>query len=114
MDKTEKAVLRKRYQLAVELVHLLREYGIYIRVTCPRCGLEGTLTVLTHKHGYLYLVVRHSDKKTHAVPRSQINEVLCKIDRELVRIFELYKMHSEKFCTDAQDRAGEGLVLEGV
>jgi hypothetical protein len=90
-----------RYEMAVELVRALRKMGIVIRVVCPRCGAEGTLSVL-RQDGYTYLIVRHLDKSTHTVHRSQLDEVLstlCRVKKDLEYILELYKKDVE-LCTD--------------
>ncbi len=92
MDKKEyvEAIQRRRqlYEAAVELVKELRRMGVVIPVTCPVCGLEGSLNVLRSR-GYLYLVVRHSDKSTHSVSKSQLEAVLaglCVVVNDLLRI----------------------------
>jgi RecJ-like exonuclease len=100
------AVWRRRseYEAAVELVRVLRSMGVVMRVKCPRCGGEGSVSTLM-SNGRYYVVVRH-DKSTHTVPKPNIGEVLqklCEVKKELVRVLELYKKYEEggiKFCAD--------------
>jgi len=106
MGKTEeRALLKRRYKTALELVQVLLEHGIYLHVQCPRCGSEGVLSIL-ESNGYTYLVVRHPDKKTHTIPKSRAGDVLCKVERDLAHILtqllEIYKSAGGAgFCTDA-------------
>jgi hypothetical protein len=96
--------------MAVELVDYLKQHGFWIRITCPRCNAEGTLTTL-NQFGYLYLVVRHIDKRTHTVPKRRVDEVLCRVEQNLAQtlkqILEVYKKYENvsgnKHCTDAAE-----------
>jgi hypothetical protein len=107
-EKEEKTLLKRRYRLAVELVDLLRQYGFFIYMRCPKCGAEGTLTTLVTRR-YIYLVVRHPNKYTHTISKPHVGEVLCRIEQVLahilVQILEIYKKHTNgdvKLC----DREG--------
>jgi hypothetical protein len=105
----ERILLKRRYRQAVELVELLRQYGLLLRIKCPKCGDEGTLTTLMSQ-GYTYLVVRHPNKHTHAIPKRHVNEVLCRIEQDLTHIFEqileIYKKYTNnsdvKLCADRE------------
>ncbi len=92
------------YQAATELVRMLRGLGILVRVKCPKCGSEGTLSVLAYHGGYNYVVVRHPDKSTHTVTFHQLHqlrEALCEVKKDLERILNQFKKCEEKgftFC----------------
>jgi len=94
------------YDVAVELLGALRSLGVIMHVKCPRCGIEGSLSVIRHRNGYKYIVVRHPDKSTHMVPRNQIGDVLrelCEVKKDLEYILKQYRKYEEsgvKFCVD--------------
>jgi hypothetical protein len=94
------------YDAAVELVMMLRGLGVIMHAKCPRCGVEGSLSVLRHKNGYSYLVVRHQDRSTHLVARQKISEVfreLCEVKKDLEYVLKQYKKYEErgiKFCAE--------------
>jgi hypothetical protein len=100
----ERVLLKKRYSLAVELVELLKQHGFWIRLACPRCGAEGTLSTLATPNGYVYLVVRHPSKNTHTIPKKRVGEVMCKIEQDLERILEIYEKYVSgvNFCNTAE------------
>jgi hypothetical protein len=100
------AVWKRRtleYEAVVELVRALRDMGITMRAVCPRCGAEGSISILDY-NGYTYVVIRHPDKSTHTVPRRRIIELtseLCRVKKELEHILQIYKKHEEggiKYC----------------
>ena len=100
------AVWKRRileYEAVIELVRALRSIGVVMRVKCPRCGAEGSVSTLMSNGGY-YVIVRHPDKSTHTVPKSHIGELmpeLCRVKKELEHILQIYKKHEEggiKFC----------------
>jgi hypothetical protein len=95
----EKRTLKRRYRLAVELIETLRQYRLFFHVECPKCGTDGILTTLATR-GYVYLVVRHPDKSTHSIPLIRIDEVICSIGQDLLRIFEVYKRYNAELCAD--------------
>ncbi len=110
MDEKIQAIRRMRlqYEAAVELVQALRSTGVVVRAVCPKCGAEGSISVLISS-GYSYLVVRHPDKSTHAVPKSQVGEVLpvlCNVKKNLEQILELYKKHEKTGTICADGRTG--------
>lgn len=92
------------YEAATELVRMLRGLGVIMHIKCPKCGAEGSLSVIRIRNGYNYVVVRHSDGGTHAVSRSQIREVfreLCEVKKDLEYVLSQYKKYEErgvKFC----------------
>jgi hypothetical protein len=61
-----------------------------IIVKCPRCGREGTLSIL-ERGRYTYLVVRHSDGATHTLTHhiDVALEELCRIRKELEQVCNL-------------------------
>ena len=68
----------------VERVRRLRR-AVRISVKCPKCGREGVVSVL-ERGRYRYLVVRHGDGSTHALPQQHVGvvlEELCRIRKEL-------------------------------
>jgi|GEM_PF-6237795 hypothetical protein len=106
--KDKLAVWKKRiqeYEAVVELVRALRDMGIAVRAVCPRCGVEGSISVLNY-NGYMYVIIRHPDKSTHTVPRHRVNELipeLCRVKKDLEYILQIYKKHEEggvKFCAE--------------
>ncbi len=94
------------YEAATELVRMLRGLGVIMHIKCPKCGTEGSISVLRHRHGYHYVVVRHPDRSTHIVPRHQLSEVLrelCEVKKDLEYILAQYKKYEErgiKFCAE--------------
>ncbi len=96
------------YDAAVELVRMLRGLGVIMHTKCPKCEAEGSLSVIRHRNGYSYVVVRHPDRSTHLVPRHQVGEVLrelCEVKKDLEYVLSQYRRYEErgvKFC------AGEG------
>jgi RecJ-like exonuclease len=92
------------YEAATELIRMLRGLGVVMHITCPKCGAEGSVSVLRHRHGYSYIVVRHPDRSTHIVPRHQLSEVfreLCEVKKDLEYILAQYRKYEErgiKFC----------------
>ncbi len=96
------------YEAATELVRMLRGLGVIMHIKCPKCGAEGSLSTIRHPNGYKYIVVRHPDRSTHAISRSQIREALrelCEVKKDLEYVLSQYKKYEErgvKFC------AGEG------
>ena len=93
------------YNAAVELVKMLRGLGIIMHTTCPKCGTEGSLSIL-RSNNYDYVVVRHPDRSTHIVPKHQIKEVfkeLCEVKKDLEYVLDRYKKYEErgiKFCAE--------------
>ena len=96
------------YDAAVELVGMLRGLGVIMHAKCPRCGIEGSLSVLRHRNGYNYVVVRHQDRSTHLVARHKISEVfkeLCEVKKDLEYVLNQYRKFEEreiKFCAEGQ------------
>jgi hypothetical protein len=96
------------YDAAVELVSMLRGLGVIMHAKCPRCGIEGSLSVLRHRNGYKYIVVRHQDRSTHLVARHKISEVfkeLCEVKKDLEYVLNQYRKFEErgiKFCAEGQ------------
>ena len=96
------------YDAAVELVGMLRGLGVIMRVKCPKCGIEGSLSVLRHSSGYNYVVIRHQDRSTHMVPRNQLSDVLrelCEVKKDLEYVLNQYRKFEEreiKFCAEGQ------------
>jgi hypothetical protein len=95
------------YELVVDLVRMLRGMGIFMHAKCPRCGYEGSVSVVETKNGYRYLVIRHSDGGTHAVPKTEISSVmreLCEVKKDLEYIlkrFEEYEKGAKlKVCVE--------------
>jgi len=96
------------YEAVVSLVDMLRGLGVYLHISkCPRCGAEGTLSVVVSKHGYRYLVVRHRDGSTHGVARTQITDEmfkeLCEVKKDLEYILKRYSDFERggvKFCEE--------------
>jgi hypothetical protein len=111
-EKLETRVWKYRkypeYDAAVELVKMLRGLGIFMHAKCPRCGAEGSISVLRHTNGYNYVVIRHPDRSTHMVPRHQISEVfreLCDVKKDLEYVLSQYRKYEEsgiKFCAEGQ------------
>jgi hypothetical protein len=106
------AVWKRRvleYEAVVELVQALRDMGISVHAVCPRCGSLGSIGILKSS-GYTYLVIRHPDRSTHAVPRHRIFELspeLCRVKKELEYILQIFRKHEEgvKFCADEKPAA---------
>jgi hypothetical protein len=100
--------LGKQYDAAVELVSMLRGLGVYLHAKCPKCGTEGSISVLRHTNGYNYIVIRHPDRSTHMVSRNQVSEVfkeLCEVKKDLEYIINQYRKYEEngvKFCIEGQ------------
>jgi hypothetical protein len=97
--KGGKAGFKTEYEAVAELVRMLRNMGIMMTAECPKCGTEGSVSVLRHPHGYIYIVVRHSDRSTHVVPRHQLSEVLrelCEVKKDLEYILAQYKKYEER------------------
>jgi rRNA maturation protein Nop10 len=96
------------YDAAVELVKMLRGLGVYMHIKCPKCGSEGSISVIKHPNGYSYVVIRHPDRSTHMVPRNQISEVfreLCEVKKDLEYILKQYRKFEEsgvKFCIEGE------------
>jgi len=96
------------YDAAVELVKMLRGLGIYMHTKCPKCGSEGSISVIKHPNGYNYVVIRHPDRSTHMVPRNQIIYVfmeLCEVKKDLEYILKQYRKYEErgiKFCAEGE------------
>jgi len=95
------------YDAAVELVKMLRKLGIPMYAKCPKCGAEGSVSVVTLRgRSYSYLVVRHRDKSTHAVPKQKLGEVLkelCEVKKDLEYVLNQFKKYEErgiKFCAE--------------
>jgi len=94
------------YDAAVELVKMLRGLGVYMHTKCPKCGREGSISVIRHQNAYNYVVIRHPDRSTHMVPRNQIIYVfmeLCEVKKDLEYILKQYKKYEErgiKFCPE--------------
>jgi hypothetical protein len=94
------------YDAAVELVKMLRGLGVYMHTKCPKCGREGSISVIKHPNGYNYVVIRHPDRSTHMVPRNQIGDVfreLCEVKKDLEYILKQYRKFEEsgvKFCIE--------------
>jgi hypothetical protein len=93
------------YDAAVELVKMLRGLGIPMHAKCPKCGAEGSISVVTVRgRSYSYLVIRHRDKSTHIVPKQKLGEVLkelCEVKKDLEYIIERFKKYEQmgiKFC----------------
>jgi len=88
------------YDAAVELVKTLRELGIPIYAKCPKCGAEGSISVVTLRgRGYSYLVIRHKDKSTHGVPKEKLGEVLkelCEVKKNLDYALNQFKKYEER------------------
>jgi hypothetical protein len=83
----------------------LRGMGVILHVgKCPRCGAAGSLSVVTTKSGYKYLVVRHPDGGTHTAPKSDMSEIfreLCEVKKDLEYILDRYREFERrgvKFC----------------
>jgi len=95
------------YEAATELVRMLRGLGVMMHVSkCPRCGAEGSISVVTTKSGYKYLIIRHPDGSTHTVPKTHMSEVLrelCEVKKDLEYILKWYREFERggvKFCED--------------
>jgi len=94
------------YDAAVELVKMLRGLGVYMHAKCPKCGREGSISVIKHPNGYNYVVIRHPDRSTHMVPRNQIIYVfmeLCEVKKDLEYILKQFRKYEErgiKFCAE--------------
>ena len=67
-----------------DVAEYIRKLRRVTRVKCPKCGREGTLSIL-ERGRYTYLVVRHSDGSTHTLSQhiDVVLEGLCRIRREL-------------------------------
>jgi recombinational DNA repair protein (RecF pathway) len=96
------------YDAVVELVKMLRGLGIpmYIK-ECPKCGAEGSVSVVKVRGGgYSYVVIRHRDKRTHVVPKQKLELVLkelCEVKKDLEYVLNQYKKYEEsgiKFCAE--------------
>jgi hypothetical protein len=96
------------YEAVAELVKMIRGLGILMHARCPKCGAEGSISVVRHRSGYYYVVVRHPDKSTHAVSRDKLSVVLrelCEVKKDLEYIINQYKKYEErgiKFCEAEQ------------
>jgi hypothetical protein len=110
-DKVEKVWKYRKYpeyDAAVELVKMLRGLGIIMNAKCPKCGHEGSISVIRHRSGYNYVVIRHPDRSTHIVPRNQLSEVLkelCEVKKDLEYVLNQFKKYEErgiKFCGEGQ------------
>jgi hypothetical protein len=94
------------YDAAAELVKMLRGLGVIMHAKCPRCGAEGSISVVRHRSGYNYVVIRHPDRSTHMVSRNKISEVfkeLCEVKKDLEYILNQYRKYEErgiKFCAE--------------
>ncbi len=103
IDDKQTVLRRLEYEAVIGLVRALREMGIVIRATCPRCGAEGTISTLSHS-GYKYLIIRHPDKSTHTIPKKFIDKVvvprLCAVKKNLEELYMKYE--TAKFCTDGK------------
>jgi hypothetical protein len=116
-EREQAAVVRKHYDLVVEsmknynavaeLVKMLRGIGVIMHAKCPRCGHEGSISVIRHNNGYNYIVIRHPDKSTHLVPRDHVADVLrelCEVKKDLEYIlkrFEEYEVGAKgKVCVE--------------
>jgi len=94
------------YEAAVELVRMLRFLGVIMHAKCPRCGADGSISVVTTKSGYQYLVIRHPDGGTHTVPKTGMSDVLrelCEVKKDLEYILKQYRKYEErgiKFCAE--------------
>jgi|ADKH01.1.fsa_nt_gi hypothetical protein len=89
---------RTEYDLVVDLVRMVRDMGIPMRARCPRCGLDGSVSVVETKSGYRYLVIRHSDGGTHTVPKTELSSVLrdlCEVKKDLEYIVKRFKEYEE-------------------
>jgi hypothetical protein len=96
------------YDAVVELVKILRGLGIIMHAKCPKCGAEGSVSVLTHR-GHSYVIFRHPDKSTHVMPRQQVGDVLrelCEVKKDIEYVIERFKKYEQmgiKFCADAKE-----------
>lgn len=97
------------YDAAIELTRMLRGLGIIMHAKCPKCGAEGSISVVSlRSKGYNYIVIRHPDKSTHVVPKQKLSEVLkelCEIKKDLEYVLNQYKRYEEKgikFCREGQ------------
>ena len=105
---------KTEYELVVDLVRMLRGMGILMHTKCPRCGFEGSVSVVETKSGYRYLVIRHSDGGTHAVPKTELSSVLrelCEVKKDLEYIlkrFEKYEDAGVKVCVEKGRRSEVG------
>jgi hypothetical protein len=92
------------YEAVVDLIKILRGLGVVMHAKCVKCGAEGSLSVIRHHSGYNYIVVRHPDRSTHAVPRNQLSEVLrelCEVKKDLEYVIERFKKYEQRgirFC----------------
>jgi RecJ-like exonuclease len=94
------------YEAAAEIVKMLRGLGVIMHAKCPKCEAEGSISVIKHRSGYNYVVIRHPDRSTHVVPRNQLSEVLrelCEVKKDLEYILNQYKKYEDKgirFCAE--------------
>jgi hypothetical protein len=99
---------KTEYELVTDIVRMLRGMGIYVHAECPRCGLEGSVSVVETKDGYRYLVIRHPDGGTHAVPKTHLSSILkdlCEVKKDLEYIlkrFNDYERAGVKFCAERE------------
>jgi len=98
---------KTEYALVADLVKMLRGMGIIMHAKCPRCGAEGSISIVETKSGYKYLVIRHPDGGTHTVPKTELSEILkelCEVKKDLEYILKRYKEYEEeagvKFCAE--------------
>jgi hypothetical protein len=96
------------YEAAAEIVKMLRGLGVIMHAKCPKCGAEGSISVIKHRSGYYYVVIRHPDRSTHVVSRNrnQLSEVLrelCEVKKDLEYVLNQYKKYEDrgiKFCVE--------------
>jgi len=100
---------KQEYDMAADLVRMLRGLGVFMHAKCPRCGAEGSVSVVETKNGYKYLVIRHPDGGTHTVPKTDISAILkelCEVKKDLEYVLKRYKEYEEeggvKFCAEGR------------
>jgi hypothetical protein len=106
MSRVWKYGKNPEYEAVVELVRMLRGLGVAMYARCPRCGAEGSISVLKHTNGYSYIVIRHPDRSTHLISRNQLAEVyreLCEVKKDLEYVLKQYRKYEERgirFCAE--------------
>ena len=88
-------------------MRILRGLGILMHAKCPKCGTEGSISIVSVRDGgHDYVIIRHRDKSTHTVPKHKLSEILkelCEVKKDLEYVLNLYKKFEErgiKFCSE--------------